>query len=459
MFALARRVAQIRFSVLAFLLACSHEPARSGSAPSRPGTTARADSPATGATSVAVSSQPSLVAPNLALNAAPTCLSTNDTQFPANELFPETITPIKGTDHLAHFRERAAAVATGASKGHVRIAVYGDSNMTMDFISGGLRRLLQTRYGDAGHGYVALARPWNWYRHIDVRHGLLEKHWRSIATSTAPILDRHYGHANIAAESGTPGAFAWVQTADDAAKLGTRVSDVDLYYLAQPFGGTFRVSIDGVEKEVISTLSEKAEARVVSYVLADGPHKIQAQVERGLVRLYGASFERREKASFVVDSLGVGALNYEQLTKVTAESRKPMLAHRAYDLVVFLLGTNMFSPEKTEGWLTDTFQAFREALPHASFLILGAPDMESKRPLRDETDPRIVALNDQLQTLAEKLHAGYWDTRAAMGGSGSMHRLARANAAEWDMIHFKEAGGLAMGELIGRSLWATLACR
>jgi hypothetical protein len=368
-------------------------------------------------------------------------------------LIDAALPPILFPEGIKHFRDRTSALLRGESKGHVRIAVYGDSNMTMDFVSGGMRRLLQGRYGDAGHGYVALARPWNWYRHMDVRHGIYDKHWKAIATSTAPVLDGHYGHANIAGESGTPGAFAWVQTASEDAPIGGKVTDVDLYYLAQPFGGTFQLSVDGEKRQMVDTLSEKVETRVLSLTLADAEHKISATVERGLIRLFGVSMERNEKPSFVVDSLGVGALNYEQFTRVSDASRRPMLEHRGYDLVLFMLGTNMYAPHLTEAWVEATLKSYREALPDASMLIVGAPDMETKRPLMNETDARIIKLNEQLKGIAEKHRASFWDAREAMGGNGSMHKLARAGAAEWDMIHFKKDGGMLLGQRLTHALW------
>src|SRR5439155_23313057 len=51
---------------------------------------------------------------------------------------------------LAHFYERIAELARGTANDHVRIGMYGDSNMTMDYITGEMRRTLQARFGDAG---------------------------------------------------------------------------------------------------------------------------------------------------------------------------------------------------------------------------------------------------------------------------------------------------------------------
>jgi hypothetical protein len=62
-------------------------------------------------------------------------------------------------DTLEPFYEKLAAVARGKAKDHVRIAVYGDSNMTADWITGEMRRVFQKKLGDGGHGFVALGSP------------------------------------------------------------------------------------------------------------------------------------------------------------------------------------------------------------------------------------------------------------------------------------------------------------
>ena len=59
---------------------------------------------------------------------------------------------------LAHFYERIAELARGTANDHVRIGMYGDSNMTMDYLSGEIRRVFQKRFGDGGHGFVTAAK-------------------------------------------------------------------------------------------------------------------------------------------------------------------------------------------------------------------------------------------------------------------------------------------------------------
>ena len=45
-------------------------------------------------------------------------------------------------------------------EGVVRILHYGDSPTTADMITSDVRTLLQKRFGDAGHGFFLIAKPW-----------------------------------------------------------------------------------------------------------------------------------------------------------------------------------------------------------------------------------------------------------------------------------------------------------
>src|SRR6202042_932787 len=49
------------------------------------------------------------------------------------------------------------------------IVHYGDSPTTADLITGDIRTILQNHYGDAGHGYVLIGKPWAWYQHTGVQ--------------------------------------------------------------------------------------------------------------------------------------------------------------------------------------------------------------------------------------------------------------------------------------------------
>jgi hypothetical protein len=435
------------------LIACQKT---SGETPPRPvatmaNTTAKSDPASAGsASSVAAVAVPEKV----------TCSPLDKSAYDLGPLDPKLANVPLGaivddSHNLDAFYARLARLVRGRAKDHVRIAVYGDSNMTMDFITGSMRRLLQGKYGDGGHGYVAMGRPWAWYRHMDVEQHLAESKWKKISTSTDHVSDGHYGHANVATESSTAGAVSWVGTTAEAdAPIGKSVSSVDVFYLKRPTAGTFTVKVDGEKSRDVTTTSSDTTAAVEHFDLPDGPHKVEVVVSTGTVRLLGATLERKPP-SIIVDSLGTGALNYEQMLHVSDESRRPMLQRRKYDLIVYLIGTNLFAPGWHEKWMAKDIGDVEAAVPNTPILILSPPDIELHRE-DTHSDPRIVALSKQLADIAKRHDWGFWDFWRAMGGDMSMIRFAKAGLGGWDLVHLTQSGGALMGNRFAHALFEGL---
>ena len=59
--------------------------------------------------------------------------------------------------------------------GTVRILHYGDSPTTGDLITADARVMFQKQFGDAGAGFVLIAKPWAWYNHRGV--DMDSPHW------------------------------------------------------------------------------------------------------------------------------------------------------------------------------------------------------------------------------------------------------------------------------------------
>src|SRR5262249_46822261 len=73
--------------------------------------------------------------------------------------------PNHALDHFFEALQRTESKQRGAV---TRILHYGDSPTTADLITGDARKLLQSRFGDGGHGFCLLAKPWAWYDHDGV---------------------------------------------------------------------------------------------------------------------------------------------------------------------------------------------------------------------------------------------------------------------------------------------------
>lgn len=363
---------------------------------------------------------------------------------------------------LAPFYEKVAALARGRAKRHVRIAMYGDSNLTADAESGRLRRQLQGRFGDGGHGFVAMAQPWAWYSHNDVHHDGTWKNpkVRQLATSNLRIIDGHYGFANIASECGVDGCAAWVSTdPKPGAPIGWTVTSFDLYYLNRPDGGRFDVAIDGNVVKTIDSKAEKFEAAFAKFDLPDAHHEIKVTIRgHGTVRLFGVVLDR-DPPSIQVDSLGTGSLNLEQLTQVKVDSRRAQLEHRPYDLVLVQLGTNVFQTDAENRKNAKYFvERLREAMPGVPVLFFSPPDStDAAEEHATKTDPRIKQLVKAFRVMAEENDAAYWDYHAAMGGNESVFTWVEKGLVEHDRYHLTKQGHEIMADRFLCALWDGVA--
>ena len=377
--------------------------------------------------------------------AQPTCAALR-VELPAlieTKLDVPVPTIVDAAQALAPFRERVASLLRGRAKDHVRIAVFGDSNMTMDWITGEMRRTLQQKYGDAGHGYIALGRPWNWYRHMDVRSGHQRLDWTPFAVSTHPSHDAAYGFAGIAARSERRGAVTWVATADSSSPIGTRASRFDVYYLKKPNAGAFEIRVDGSSVAQVDTDGATREAGFAPFSLPDTAHKLEfVATTVKPVTLFGVTLERGDP-SFVVDSLGVGAVSGPLLLRQNKDVMVAALRHRKYDLIALLLGSNQVWPVKYEAWMAELIARFREAQPDVPVLVMSPVDqVTSVKAVRSVPDIRLVA--HQNEKIARDNHCAFWDFRGAMGGEASMVRFIASGLGQADGIHLTQHGASYM---------------
>ncbi len=355
--------------------------------------------------------------------------------------------PIERPEALDGFYRALARLSRGGADDHVRIAVFGDSNLTMDFTSGRLRRALQLRFGDGGHGFVALGKPWSHYRHMDVVHDVIDG-WKAYAITTSPTGDGLYGISGIAVENQWQGARTFVATAGRGAPVGTSAERFVVYSLARPRGGFFDVEIDG--KLVTRVDTRAAEPRLLETKLEAeaGPHKLQVKSSSPhVVRLFGAALETH-RPGIVVDAFGVGSLNTKTMAKPNPELAREMLRARGYHLLIHLTGANdVFTMDAVPEALGKILTIQREALPEASILLVTPADRGFKKTFGPTL--RVVA---QRRELAANEGVALWDQFQAMGGQGAMRRFVEEGLAFPDAVHFTEKGGAFVGERLSEAL-------
>ncbi|MDB4943172.1 MAG: putative periplasmic protein, partial [Labilithrix sp.] len=229
---------------------------------------------------------------------------------------------------LAKTKQKQAGAVT-------RIMHYGDSVITSDYVSGTMRRKMQTDLGDAGHGFILVANPWEWYFHNDVAHGAGEG-WSSSRVTGPTTKDGMYGLGGVTF-SGAAGASAFFGTAERGT-YGKKVSRFDVYYLDTPSGGDVEAKIGSVV-EKFSTKGDQKTSHVKSFTVPDGEAKLTLRVVSGSPRLFGVALERDE-AGVVYDALGANGARAELLGSINAAHLGEQMALRKPALVILQYGTN-----------------------------------------------------------------------------------------------------------------------
>lgn len=340
-----------------------------------------------------------------------------------------------------------AVLRRAARDERVRLTFYGASHTSADWWTGELRRQLQDRYGDDGHGFIFPAAIYRGYRGQDLNLCRTED-WRAdyvrLRTSRRDGL---HGMGGASLSSSDPLDFGWLQTTVSNPH-GRRISHVDLYSLGQPGGGTVVVQVDDSAPQEFTTDRPAHELLRHRLSFPEGAHRVRWSPKGdGEVRLLGASAER-EGNGVIVDAIGIRGREARTWLEWDPALFGPGLASLGPDLVVLAYGTNeandgRYDMTEYAADLDGVLTRLRTAVPEAACLLVGPSD-RGKKISRD-----VYAVWDRTRPVAETQKrvafahgCGFWDWQAATGGEGSMvaWSLLQPPLGAQDLIHFSREG-------------------
>jgi lysophospholipase L1-like esterase len=343
--------------------------------------------------------------------------------------------------------ERVEAQEQGAV---VRIAHYGDSPTTADLITADVRDLLQKRFGDAGHGFYLIAKPWAWYGHRGVSSD--SSGWDIEASNLTRNRDGLYGYGGVSFK-GTPGARARFRLATSG------YATVEISYWRSPSGGTFNLAACGESIGDTDTTGEPGEAWAAHTIPADCKDVVLT-VNSGQVRLFGIDFQRGVNG-ILYDSLGLNGAYISVLAKFLKEDHwAKHLQHYQPDVVVINYGTNesvyaAFVDKVFEKELRETIRRIRQALPNKSILVMSPMDRgERNASGQIETVPALQRLVEAERRIAADEGVAFFNTFEAMGGNGTMAKwyAAEPRLVGADFIHPMPAGAKIIGNLLYKAI-------
>jgi lysophospholipase L1-like esterase len=349
---------------------------------------------------------------------------------------------------------RTDAKQTGAV---TRVTHYGDSPITNDGITSTVRRLLQEQFGDAGHGFILMDRPWAWYGHQAITFtsgGGWDDNPMGPGSSTGD-----FGLGGVSFTANGPGKYARFAPASTG-DTGKNFSRMDVYFLRQPNGGQFSVSVNNENAQTVSTAGD-ADTSGFYEIKAQQPgaNTFEVKTTSGNVRLFGAVIEN-DGPGVVYDSLGVNGAYAGLLVAAMNESHwVEQLGHRNPNLVIINYGTNESEyasanqMQKYEKDLHEVIRRVREALPNVAILVLSPMDRGKRAPGgKVITNPAIPLIVEMQRRVAIDERVAFFNTYQAMGGEGTMAKWSSGTGKNHlvggDLTHPTAEGSEIVGRLI-----------
>lgn len=367
-----------------------------------------------------------------------------ETEPPKSPAYSNLSDPQHELDHFY------AALASGSAV----VLHYGDSPTTADLITADARAMLQKQFGDAGSGFVLIARPWAWYGHRGVE--MDSSNWKIDVAGVPGALKDGLDGLGAATFRGSAGAMARWTLKDPS-------TSVEIAYLSQPGGGTFTMEAKAGDQvtSIGSAMTDGEQGPgYTTFQIPPGSAEITLRVTQGSVRLFGADF-RKPGPGVVYSSLGINGANITLLSHaLNGPHWAAELRHYHPNLVVVAFGTNESGfPAFVNGtWGPELRAAVRRiqaAVPEASILLMSPMDRGERKDTGEigtiTALPHLIEIESKA---AADLHVAFFNTFEAMGGEGTMAKWynGEPRLVGADFIHPMPAGARIVGELLYNAL-------
>lgn len=341
---------------------------------------------------------------------------------------------------------RVAAVLDKAARKDslTRLSFWGASHVAGEYFTGELRRILQDRYGDAGHGFVMPAAPWKGYRASDVNLCTGGTWTTDFHNRSGGRDDGLFGPGGMSVEALVPTSFGWVQTTKTNPH-GRAASRFEVFFLKQPTGGALDLHIDDAAPIRVNTRGPQGPGAAVVGV-PDGAHRFAVSAAGdGPVRIFGAVMER-DVPGVVIDAMGVTGRTATSWLAWDEDLQAAYLARRPVDLAVLAYGTNeandrSLTDEEYRASLRKVLARMRRVLPNAACVLIGPSDRSKK--ISGSTHA-IWGNTEWVARIQKEVGPEFgcvtWDLQEATGGPGSMVRWRGVGLGAEDGIHFMAAG-------------------
>jgi hypothetical protein len=334
-----------------------------------------------------------------------------------------------------------------------RALVWGDSTIAADGIIKDVRRNMQDRFGNAGAGFLPIALNSTW----TIRKEILRKSsgWKTDNYVYGKIPTKRYGLAGMVSTATSAATARLAGPKDSEGRIPS--TRYQVFYQAQPKGGTFTVDI-GEGAIEIETQSEEREERTFDLYAPNGSDEIKLATDgKGVITIYGVALES-QNYGVTWETLGVAGSSISSMRKQDAGHMHEQVAHRDPALIVYWTGGNELGypslKSKTGSGYKKVYrnavQKIRDGHPESSCLLIGPLDQGKRIEGVIQSKPSLSKLIRFQKEVALELDCAYWDAQDAMGGHNSFQKWLShtPKLASSDMSHLTGRGRRIIGETL-----------
>lgn len=381
----------------------------------------------------------------------------NGSRIKPNNYLPEEL-PLQPLEGSYKDIARIGSILRKAPQQRTRITFFGASHTEGEFWTGHIRRVLQSRYGDLGHGFVMPTPLFKGMRSADL-NVCASKGWHTGFVGKEEIVDDPYYGLGMRSISADPEQFTWVETTHSNPH-GRSVSIFEVLTLKQPGGGSLLINLDDEEPILFPTLSEKPSLNRLRIDTFDGAHRLTLNpLGDGPVRLFGVSMERTGTGA-IVDAIGIRGRTFrtwkywdQDLFADTIDALDP-------NIVVLAYGTNEasdpdYSMDQYRTELRKNLSILQESRPDQACILVGPSDRGKKKGKRSFYVWRQTAkIADVQREVAPEFGCVFWDWQQAQGGEGAMiaWRYTKPPLTTKDLLHHTPKGYVHMAEQFIKAL-------
>ncbi|MBR4297258.1 MAG: hypothetical protein IKT82_03605 [Bacteroidaceae bacterium] len=334
----------------------------------------------------------------------------------------------------------------------VRIAYFGDSFIEGDILTADLRELLQQQYGGNGVGYLSIAPEAPGFRRsVDQSYRGWERHQ---AIDSVEFVSKRQSIAQTYAH---PLGSCYTDVRATDKHKHAELFETSTFYVRSSQPLTFNVTMnDSIKKTVETKGTGKVEA--VSVTGKMNHVRWTTSADRSVTGL-GVAVEG--KKGITLDNFALRSTSGSQLLNMDTTYLAEMSKVRPYDLIIIHYGLNVAGKNTTKydfyvNSMSKVIERFKKAFPTTSILVVGVGDRETRIKGELHTMKGILALIQYQQQIAALNEVAFWNLYEAMGGDGSIVKLAEKKPAEArkDYTHITHEGGKTLADYYYKAILA-----